>query len=138
VIPATAVAPSLARGDMKLLGWVGDEAPWQSSAVLAAPRVFDERANLAHGFLAALKRGLHDYHDAFSAPDGARRDGPTAPEILAILAKYTAQPAERIGIRILHVDAQARLDFVDMERQLVWFTSQNMLKGHITLDQVID
>src|SRR4029077_4389000 len=132
VIPATAVAPSLARGDMKLLGWVGDEAPWQSSAVLAAPRVFDERANLAHGFLAALKRGLHDYHDAFSAPDGARRDGPTAPEILAILAKYAGQYVEQVRLGIAYVDPEARLDFVDMTRQLGWFTAQNMLKGQIT------
>jgi NitT/TauT family transport system substrate-binding protein len=138
VIPATAVAPALARGDMKLLGWVGDEAPWQSSAVLAAPRTLDERADLVQRFLAALKRGLHDYHDAFSGPDGARRDGSTAPEILAILAKYAGQSVEQVRLAIPYVDPEARLDFPDMTRQLAWFTAQNMLKGQITLDQVID
>lgn len=138
VIPVTAVAPALARGDLKLLGWVGDEAPWQSSAVLAAPRTIDERAELVKRFLDALKRGLRDYHDAFSAPDGARRDGPTAPEILAILAKYMSQSVEQICLGIPYVDPEARLDFADMARQLTWFTAQNMLKGQITLDQVID
>jgi NitT/TauT family transport system substrate-binding protein len=138
VIPATAVAPALARGDMKLLGWVGDEAPWQSSAVLAAPRTLEERADLVQRFLAALRRGLRDYHDAFSAPDGTRRDGPSAPEMLAILAKYAGQSVEQVRLAIPYVDPEARLDFADMTRQLAWFTAQNMLKGQITLDQVID
>jgi NitT/TauT family transport system substrate-binding protein len=138
VIPATLVASSLARGELKLLGWVGDEAPWQSSALIAATRTVDERSDLIKRFLSALRRGLSDYHNAFSAPDGTRRDGPTAPEILAILAKTVGQPAERIRLGIPYVDPEGRLDFADMERQITWFTSQNMLKGHITLDQVID
>lgn len=138
VVPVTAVVPSLARGDVKLLGWVGDEAPWQSSAVLAAPRSLEERPDLFKRFIAALKRGLRDYHDAFSAPDDSRRDGPTAPEILAILAKAMNQSVEQVRIGIPYVDPEARLDFADMERQLAWFTAQNMLKGQITLDQVID
>jgi NitT/TauT family transport system substrate-binding protein len=138
VVPATAVAPALARGDLALLGWVGDEAPWQSSAVLAAPHLLEERTELVRRFLVALKRGLHDFHDAFSAPDGSRRDGPTAPEMLAILAKYAGQSVEQVRLGIPYVDPEARLDFADMTRQLAWFTAQNMLKGQVTLDQVID
>ncbi|HXQ51847.1 MAG TPA: ABC transporter substrate-binding protein [Stellaceae bacterium] len=138
VIPVTAVAPSLARGDLKLLGWIGDETPWQSSAVFAGQRTLAERADLVKRFLGALRRGLRDFHAAFSAPDGSRRDGPTAPEILAILEKYTGQPEAQIRIAIPYVEPEARLDFPDMRRQLAWFTAQNMLKGPITLDQVID
>ena len=138
VIPATPIAPALARGDLKLLGWIGDEAPWQSSAIVVAPRMLATRTELVKRFLDALRRGLRDYHDAFTGPDGARRDGPTAPAIFAILAKYTGQPAEQLRLGIPYVDPEARLDFVDMKRQLVWFTAQGMLKGEITLDQVID
>jgi NitT/TauT family transport system substrate-binding protein len=138
VIPATLVAASLARGELKLLGWVGDEAPWQSSALIAAPRALDARPNLFERFFEALRHGLRDYHEAFSAPDGSRRDGPTAPEILAILAKYTGQPPERLRSGIPFVDPEARLDFADMARQIAWFTEHNMLKGRVTLDQVID
>lgn len=138
VIPASLMAPALARGDLQLLGWIGDEAPWQSSAVVVAPRTLDGRTDLVKRFLAALRRGLRDYHDAFTAPDGKRREGPTAPAIFAILAKYTGQPAEQLRLGIPYVDPEARLDFADMSRQLTWFTAQNMLKGEITLDQVID
>ena len=138
VIPASAIAPSLAKGDLKLLGWIGDEAPWQSSAVLATPKTLDERGDLIKRFLTALKRGLKDYREAFSAPDGTRLDGPTAPAIYAILTKWLNQPPEQLRYAIPYVDTEARLDFADMERQLAWFTAQGMLKGNVTLDQVID
>jgi NitT/TauT family transport system substrate-binding protein len=138
VIPATVMAPALARGDLKLLGWIGDEAPWQSSAVLAAPRTLNERPALVKRFLDALRHGLRDYHDAFTAPDDTRRDGPMAPEIFAILSKYLGQSEAQLRLGIPYVDPEARLDFADMRRQLTWFTAQNMLKGQIALDQVID
>ncbi|HUK59892.1 MAG TPA: ABC transporter substrate-binding protein [Stellaceae bacterium] len=138
VIPATVMTGSLARGDLKVLGWVGDEAPWQSSAVIAGAKTLAGRPDLVRYFLAALRRGLQDYHDAFSAPDGSRRDGPTAPEILGILANFLHQPPEQLRLGIPYVDPEARLDFADMRRQLAWFASQKMLKTKITLDQVID
>jgi NitT/TauT family transport system substrate-binding protein len=138
VIPATVAAPALAKKELQILTWVGDEAPWQSSAVAAAPRNLDAHTDLFKRFMIALKRGLKDYHDAFSAPDGTRRYGPTAPEVLAIMAKYLNQPPERLRVAIPYVDPEARLDFADMRRQLQWFEENNMLKEKVTLDHVID
>lgn len=138
VVPVTVMAASLARGDVKLLGWIGDEAPWQSSAVFAARRTLEERPDLVQHFLEALRRGLREFHAAFSAPDGTRRDGPNAKEIIDIIAKYTGQSAAQVRLGIPYVDPEARLDFPDMERQLAWFGQQNMLKGQVALDQVID
>ncbi|HEY3919739.1 MAG TPA: ABC transporter substrate-binding protein [Stellaceae bacterium] len=138
VVPATVVAPALERGDLKLLAWVGDELQWQSSAAIAATKTLNERGDLVRRFLTALRRGLSDYHDAFTAPDGTRRDGPGAAEALAIMAKYLNQTPEQLRLAIPYVDPEARLDFTDMQRQIAWFTSQGMLKGQVTLDQVID
>jgi NitT/TauT family transport system substrate-binding protein len=138
VLPATIVAPALARGDVKLLAWVGNEVQWQSSALVASPRMLNDHGDRIERFLAALRRGLRDYHDAFTAPDGSRRDAPTAPAILAILAKHLGQPPAQIHLAVPYVDPGARLDFADMRRQLAWFEAQAMLKGPVTLDQVID
>ncbi|HVA14224.1 MAG TPA: ABC transporter substrate-binding protein [Stellaceae bacterium] len=138
VIPATVMAPALARGDLKLLAWVGDEVQWQSSALIAAPRLLDDHSDLVKRFLIALRRGLHDYHDAFTAPDGTRRDGSAASAVLGIMAKYLGQTPDQLRLAIPYVDPDARLDFTDMKRQLAWFEAQNMLKGPVTLDQVID
>jgi NitT/TauT family transport system substrate-binding protein len=138
VIPATIMAPSLAKGDVKLLAFVGDEVQWQSSALIASPKVLNERADVMKRFLTGLRRGLHDFHDAFTAADGTRHDGPGANEALAIMAKYLGQTPDELRVAVPYVDAEARLDFADMTRQLDWFESQNMLKGRVTLDQVID
>jgi NitT/TauT family transport system substrate-binding protein len=138
VIPATIVAPALAHGDIKLLGWVGDEAPWQSSALIASPKTLNERGDLVKRFLTALRRGLNDYHNAFTGADGSRKDQPTAAAVLAILAKHLGQTPDELRLAIPYVDPGARLDFADMQHQLAWFASQNMLKNAVTLDQVID
>ena len=138
VVPATVMAPSLAKHDLKLLAWVGDEVQWQSSALIASPKMLNEHGDVVKRFLTALRRGLHDFHAAFTAPDGTRRDGPGAKEALAIMAKYLGQPPEELKLAVPYVDPDARLDFSDMKRQLAWFEAQNMLKDKVTLDQVID
>jgi NitT/TauT family transport system substrate-binding protein len=138
VVPANVAAPALARGDVKLLGYVGDQIQWQSSAVFITPATGDKRGDMVKRFLTALRRGLRDFHAAFSAPDGTRRDGPTAPAILAILEKYTGLSEAQIRTGIPYVDPEARLDLASIAHELAWFTSQKMLKGPITVDDVID
>ena len=138
VVPATALAPVLARGAIKLLGWIGDETPWQSSAIFASSRMVVERADFVRSFLTAFRRGTRDYHAAFSAADGTRRDGPTAPEILAILAKYTGQSEQQLRTGIAYIDAEGRIDLADMQRQIAWFAGQRMLKSEIPIDAVVD
>lgn len=138
VIPGSIIAPALAKGDLKLLAWVGDEAPWQSSALIAAPKTLNERGDVMKRFLTALRRGLADYHNAFTGLDGTRKDQATAPAVLAIMAKHLNQPPDELSRAIPYVDPEARLDFADMQHQLAWFTQQNMLKGEVKLDQVVD
>jgi NitT/TauT family transport system substrate-binding protein len=138
VVPANVAAPALARGDVKLLGYVGDQIQWQSSAVFITPVTGDKRGDMVKRFLVALRRGLRDFHAAFSAPDGTRRDGPSAPAILAILTKYTGLSEAQIRAGIPYVDPEARLDLASIAHELAWFTSQKMLKGPITVDDVID
>lgn len=138
VVPGTIMAPALAKGDLKLLAWIGDQLQWQSSALIASPKTLNERGDEMKRFVAALRRGLHDFHDAFTAADGTRHDGPGAKEVLAIMAKYLDQTPQQLNLAIPWVDPDARLDFADMTHQLDWFEEQNMLKGKVTLDQVID
>ncbi|HUB95684.1 MAG TPA: ABC transporter substrate-binding protein, partial [Stellaceae bacterium] len=138
VVPVNVSAAALARGDMKLLGFVGDQVQWQSSAVFIAPKTGSDRGDMVRRFLVALRRGLVDFHAAFSAPDGTRRDGPTAPAILAILVKWTGLTEAQVRAGIPYVDPQARLDFASMADQLDWFIQQKMLKGPVTVDDVID
>lgn len=139
VFPVTPAMVLLGRGDAKLLGWVGDLVPYgQANGAFTATRIADARGDTVARFLRAYKAGAHDYHDAFAAPDEARKDGKEAPEILAILHKYTGQAPEQIAQAIPWVDGAARLDVADIVHQLEWFHTQGLLKGDVTAAQVID
>lgn len=138
IIPVTYAMPSVQHGDAKLLGWVGDNTPWQVAAVFTSTKATNERADMLKRFLRASLRGVKDYCDAFIGPDQKLRFGPTAPEILAIIAKYTGQKEADIKLGITYLDPQARIDVKDIEHQIAWFHAQGMVKGDFDANAVID
>ncbi len=138
VIAGTAITPGLARGDIKLLGWVGDETPFQFSTVFVATKTADQKPDDVARFLRAFRRGSRDCHDAFVGADERPHDGPTAPEILGIIAKHTGQPPEMVHRAIGYTDADARLDVPDIAHQVAWYKAQKMLKGAVEAGDFID
>ncbi len=104
-----------------LLAWVGDETPWQNTLLFVSTKTADERKPMIDAFMRAYKKGAHDYYDAFTAPDGTRRDGPTAPAILAIMSKALNQSPEQLAQGISYDDPDAKLDVKDVLHQIVWF-----------------
>jgi NitT/TauT family transport system substrate-binding protein len=128
IILVTAALPLVQRGDAKLLGWVGDETPWQLGGMFTPTRTANERRDVVERFLRAYRKGAREYYEAFVGKDGRREDGPTASEVLGILAKYIEQPVERVKLGIPYIDPEARLDVDDILRQIQWFKSQNMVR----------
>jgi NitT/TauT family transport system substrate-binding protein len=137
-LPATAGLPLVARGEARLLGWVGDETPWQFGAVLTATKTANEREAMVERFLRAYRNGAHDFHDAFAGAKEMRRDGPTASEVLALIAKYTGEPVERIRSGIAYPDREGRLDVGDVRHQIAWYKAQKLLKDDVKSDDFVD
>jgi NitT/TauT family transport system substrate-binding protein len=138
VSPSTAFAPVIDRGDAKLLAYVGDETPWQAGIVYTTHKTADERREVTEKLLRALKKAMRDYHDAFTGPDERRKDGPTAPDILAILAKNLGQPPEQVARAIAYVDRDGRLDVNDILHQVDFLRAQGLIKGAVDPDAIID
>jgi len=126
------------RGDVKLLGWVGDETPWQVAAAFTATATANGRQDTVERVLRAYRKAVHDYSDAFIAPDGTRRNGPTAPQVLAIIAKYAEQPVEEVDIGVPYFDREARLDVDDVLHQIAWYQGNGMVKGSVNGAALID
>jgi NitT/TauT family transport system substrate-binding protein len=137
VMPLVPVVPSIERGDVKLLGYVGDETPWQIHALFTTAKIANERSDLVERFLRAYRKGAKEMHDAFTGPDGARQDGPAAEAVLVLIAKNTGQTVAQAKLSIPYVDADARLDVKDVLHQIAWYKKQNMVKGAVD-DAVID
>jgi NitT/TauT family transport system substrate-binding protein len=138
IATGTAALVPVRKGDAKLLGWVGDETPWQLGAVFTATATANNKRDTVERFIRAWRKSTEAYHDAFTGAGEVRQDGPTAPEILAIIAKYTGQPPEQVNETISYYDREGALDVKDVLHQIAWYKSQNLLKGPIDGDALID
>ena len=127
----------MSRGALRVIGWVGDQVPWQASVLFAASGMSTEKLDAVSRFLRAYRRGARDYQDAFTAA-GSRKDSSTAPEILSIIARRLGLPAEQVRAGIAYVDADARLDVPDILRQVALYRKQGLLDGAGAPEAMID
>ena len=131
-------SPAIARGAVKLLAWAGDIAPWQFGALITSAKEADQQPDRVKRFLAAMHKGQHDYHDAFTAPDGTRQDEADAAAIFAILADYLGQTREQMEPALAYVDGQGRLDVKDVLHQIDWYRAHGFLKNAVDGATLID
>ena len=100
------------HGGAKLLGWVGDETPWQLGAVFASPKTLVNKP-LATKLLAALARADREYHDVISqaaVKDGNAPINEATKPLLEIIAKYTNLPVEQVVGNCAYIDPDGKLD----------------------------
>ncbi|MCC7271355.1 MAG: ABC transporter substrate-binding protein [Alphaproteobacteria bacterium] len=140
ILPSSVALPMLAREEAKLLGWVGDATPWQLGALFTSGRTAAERRPLVARFVRAYRRGAAAYHAAFNAVDAAGRPvpGPGHDAFLAILAKYTQQPAEQIRTGLPWVDPDGRLDVGDIHDQVAWWQAQKLVDPGVDAGLILD
>jgi NitT/TauT family transport system substrate-binding protein len=139
VFPVTPAMQLLSRNEVKLIAWVGDEVPYsQANTVFTATKIADSKRDTVERFLRAFKKGAREYHDAFADAQEHRRDGVTAPAMLALLADYTKQAPADIQVAIPWLDAQLRLDNKDVRHQIDWFRRQGQIKNAFNPDDIID
>jgi NitT/TauT family transport system substrate-binding protein len=138
VLPIPLAAPATSRGDIKLLGYTADAAPWQMGLIWTSTKTADNNADRVQRFLRAYRKGGKDYFAAFTAPDGKSTFGKDSDDILKILAKYTGQTVERIKPALSYDDPEGRLDVADVANQVAWFHAQDMVKSAIDTKKLVD
>ncbi len=136
--PASAVTAAVQKGDVRLLGYTGDEVPSQGGATVITAKNANENGDMVRRYLKAVKRGARDYYDAFVGPDMKPHHNPTADAVLAIITKYTGQPGDQIEKALPFMDPEMRLDEKDVLRQIDWYKSQGMLKPNVDGSIMID
>lgn len=132
-----ALPPLIEKGEVKLMGWSGDETPWQYGAVFASTKTVSERPETVERFLRAYRKATHDYHEAFTGEQETRRDGPSAPEVLSLMAQAMHQSVDEIKVALPYFDADARLDVKDVLNQVSWYRSQSLVKGPVEGEAMI-
>ncbi len=139
IIPATPALPLIAKNEVKVISWVGDDVPGNTgSSAFTGTKTANERGDLVKRFLVAYRKGMKDFHDAFTDANGKRKDGPTAPAMLDLLSKFTGMETGTIDRATPYVDAQGRVDVKDISEQIAWYTAQGLIKVPVNADELID
>jgi NitT/TauT family transport system substrate-binding protein len=138
LLPASAARKLMDDGGAKLLGWVGDETPWQLGAVFATPKTL-EKKSLVTKFLAAIGRADREYHDVILADTTGGKapiDDKTKP-LLEIIAKYTNLPLDQVVGNCAYIDPDGKLDVKNVANQIEWLQGQGFVDKEIKVDSIL-
>jgi NitT/TauT family transport system substrate-binding protein len=138
LLPISTARPLVESDGAKLLGWVGDETPWQVGAVFASPKTLADKP-LVTKLLAALTRADREYHDVVlsTVKDGkAELDDKTRP-LLEIIAKYTNLPVEQVVGNCAYVDPDGKLDVRNVGNQIEWLQEQGFVDKGFNAGDII-
>jgi NitT/TauT family transport system substrate-binding protein len=136
---AAPISAIVSKNDGKLLGWTADELPpRQGEAVFTATKTANDRPNIVKAYMAGLRAGEAYFHDALVGPDDKLHEGPNAPDIIAITAKYLRQPEAVIRRGLPYFDPQSRVAPDDIDALIAWYVTQHMLKSPVKAQDVID
>ena len=139
LMPAGPVMPLVATKEIHALGYVGDICDgFGGSMLFTSAAVANTKPDLVKRFLTAYRKGLADLHDAFVGPKGERRDGPGAARLWTILTEFTQLPKEQLADVVPYFDPKGRIDLADVERQIAWYRSQQLLKGDVNAEKFVD
>ena len=138
LLPISAARKLLDDGSVKLLGWVGDETPWQVGAVFATPKTL-EKKDLVAKLLSAIDRADREYHDVIltAVANGEAPINDRTRPLLEIIAKYTNLPLEQVVGNCAYIDPEGRLDVKDVAHQIEWLQGQGFVDKGVTVDAVI-
>jgi NitT/TauT family transport system substrate-binding protein len=127
------------KGQAHLLGWVGDELPTgQSEGTFTTAKMANDHPDIVRRFLAAFRKASAAWDAAFIDAAGKRADQETAPEIVAIAAKYVGQPESVVKVGINYFDPQARVRLSDIQETIDWYVGQNMMKPGLKAADLVD
>ena len=138
LLPVSTARKLMDDGGAKLLGWVGDETPWQLGAVFAAPNTLTNKA-LVTKLLAALDRADREYYDVILADviDGKAPINDKTKPLLEIIAKYTNLQVEQVVGNCAYIDPDGKLDVRNVDNQIKWLQSQGFVDKGFDADAVI-
>lgn len=135
----TNAMPLIDKGEVKLLGWLGDMTGYTPAFLAFASRnMLDNHPDTVKRFLAAYRKATRDYYDAFTDAHGQRADEPSAAATLDMIAKWIGQPAERVKLGLPYIDSAGRVDMKALQEQIDWYHSIDAIKTPLAVSAVVD
>ncbi|MBR0931948.1 ABC transporter substrate-binding protein [Bradyrhizobium jicamae] len=138
LLPVSTARTLMDSGGAKLLGWVGDETPWQLGAIFASPKTLTNAARVTK-LLTALTRADREYHDVIltAIKDGVVPINDKTKPLLEIIAKYTNLPVEHVVGNCAYIDPDGKLDVKNVDNQIKWLQEQGFVDKGFDANAII-
>ncbi|MHC6158126.1 ABC transporter substrate-binding protein [Bradyrhizobium elkanii] len=138
LLPVSTARTLMDSNGAKLLGWVGDETPWQLGAIFAPPKALTN-APLVTRLLTALTRADHEYHDVIltAIKDGVAPINDKTRPLLEIIAKYTNLPVAQVVGNCAYIDPDGKLDVKNLDNQIKWLQGQGFVDKGFDANAII-
>lgn len=133
ILPSTVAVPMMDRGDAKIVGWAGDETPWQLGALFTSPKMIDTKKATVERFVRAYKKGVAAYDLAFQR----KGDQAATDKALDILAKYTEQQKGAIAAGLPYIEPEARFSAKDIAKQVAYWQAQGQADKAIEAKDIV-
>lgn len=127
------------KNSAHLLGWLGDDlGEAQGDGTYTSAKDANTRPEVVKHFLAAFRKGEQTWDAAFLDANGKRADQPSAPDMIAIVAKGLGVPKAVVKLGVPYFDPQARVSVPDVQGALDWYYAQGMMKTHVDARKITD
>lgn len=133
ILPSTVAVPMADRGDAKIVGWAGDETPWQLGALFTSPKMIDTRKATVERFVRAYRKGVAAYDVAFQK----KTDAAATDKALDILAKYTEQQKGAIAAGLPYIEPEARFSAKDIAKQVAYWQAQGQADKSVEAKDIV-
>ncbi len=146
ILPSRYGRSLLASGQAQIVGWYSELDEQQLGALFASAKTLETRAKPLAKFMAAYAHGAADYSAVMShyGLGGKLVSNVKSRAAAAQIARYvypgTPQGAAVTAVEegAYYMDPKARLDPVDLARQLDWFKAQGLVNADADLQKGLD
>jgi NitT/TauT family transport system substrate-binding protein len=140
LIPVNGARALEKEGAGKIIGWVGDETPWQLGALFTSPKNIAERRPVVEAFVRAYQKAATAYHKAFNTRDASGKivRGEGFEDMMRIMAAAMQQPAELLEVGLPYIDPMGRLLVDDIYNQLAFWQSVNLVDKSADAKGMVD
>lgn len=108
-----------------------------TGVIIYSDVLITKRPEVAKRIMKAYIRGLRDYVDALK---DSRLAGPGAEEVIDIIARYSVVKDKNVLRSIIphFVDPDGKIGVESLEKDWAFYKAQDMIKGTVTVEQLID
>jgi NitT/TauT family transport system substrate-binding protein len=144
ILPAQYARELLTANQGKLVGWLSEIDEPQLGALFASGKTIGARRDVIEKFLRAYRKGASEYtaalmrNDRYSKRILDARSNAAAAAIARYVYPSRGDGAALVEAGVYYMDPQARLDAADVERQVEWYKSQNLIDSSVVARNVVD